>query len=320
MKKYSPTHKFTSYAVNIWHLSWCLIKTYRWRLIWSPLCLPPARHKERKVNTQQYGRQMQKFSKMYLQSLLITAIGNFKAALSVLYIHFWSSTSTYTDCWTYPDYPSSCCSSCHPWHHSIAWLANDKVPNHYLSCPGPILRQCTPPPGALQPYYTLWRTTASSLCCSCWLKEYAATRIGLREGARKMCKKCKWVNGTSLSYSFLKKWGISPLQRHSTNTVLSMHWNRDMAIYSCQVQCLKMWGDNNDSIPSNCHCATRQGVLLVTNAVNSFSIRAIKSQVKLDWEQWLWLLCPKRVRRRSGDVIQPFVKSIQPAVGQKARY
>lgn len=88
--------------------------------------------------------------------------------------------STYTDS---PDLPhqSLSCSSCLHWHHIISRLANDKVANRYLSCPGPFLRQCRPPPGALQLHHSMWRTTACSLSCSCWLQEHTTSRVGRKE-------------------------------------------------------------------------------------------------------------------------------------------
>lgn len=64
---YFLAHTFTSSAVMSWHF-WCLVKTHRWRLIWSPLCLPPARHEDRKVIRRQRCRQTQTVSKTYLRS------------------------------------------------------------------------------------------------------------------------------------------------------------------------------------------------------------------------------------------------------------
>lgn len=94
-------------------------------------------------------------------------------------------------------------SSCLPWHHSIAGLANDKVLNRYLSRPGPSLRQHRPPPDALQLRYSMWRTTASSQRCSCWLQRHTTCREGMREGrkeGRPVYTKASEVGGIWLSY------------------------------------------------------------------------------------------------------------------------
>lgn len=120
---------------------------------------------------------------------------------------------------TYPDLVNQLLSwsFCLPWHHSIAWLANNKSANHYLSCPGPSLRQYRPPPGALQPNYSLWRTTASGLHCSCWLQKHTTARVGRKEG-RKVYNR------------------VNEQVRHSsTNTALSVYRNKDKTIHLCQV-------------------------------------------------------------------------------------
>lgn len=152
---------------------------------------------------------MQIVSKLYLQSLQST----FDRTLPPI--------QTFKPIPGLPHWPLSW-SSCLPWHHSIAWFANDKVANRYLSWIGPFLRQCRPPPGALQPNYWLWRTTASGLHCSCW--HYYQ--------ARKVYNK---VNGKVVLLG-LFECGVSLLLSSSTNTAVSMYRNKDKTTYSCQVK------------------------------------------------------------------------------------
>lgn len=175
---------------------------------------------------------------------------------------------------TYPDLVNQLLSwsFCLPWHHSIAWLANNKSANHYLSCPGPSLRQYRPPPGALQPNYSLWRTTASGLHCSCWLQKHTTARVGRKEG-RKVYNR---VNEQVRHFSLFLNMGLH-FYEAALQTQLYLCTEikiRQFTRVRFSQTCLKTWGDNGDSVMSNYHCATQQGVSPVKSAVNSFSIRA----------------------------------------------
>lgn len=140
-KKNSPAlscpHDQTFSLVH--NFSYKLIKkTYHWRLIWSPLCLPPGRHKKTAV--------------------IIRLHRNIPATAQV----------------KHTDSSNPSCSCCLRWHHSIARLANDKVANRYLflSMATFIFTsvQRPPGPGALHPHLLTGGPQPPGMHCSCWLK------------------------------------------------------------------------------------------------------------------------------------------------------